>query len=86
MSRVWIEFVIGILVGAVVCFGKEFLLQRFLLRGNKFLATLLFWLRLLIDVGVMVLLYQLSIAALVGGALGLSTYTVYLVVKTFKEQ
>lgn len=79
----WIEFGLGLMVGAVCCLGKEFLLQRFVLRGNKFLATLLFWLRLLIDFVVMILLYQWSIAALVGGALGLSIYTFYLMIKTF---
>lgn len=84
-GQVLVEFVIGFAIGAVVCLGKEFLFQRFILKGNKFLATLLFWLRLLIDVCVMVAMYLVSIAALVGCALGLSVHMVILVVRTLRE-
>lgn len=84
-AQVLIEFVIGFAIGAAVCLGKEFLLQRFILKGNKFLATLLFWLRLLIDACVMVAMYLVSIAALVGCALGLSVHVVILVVRTLRE-
>lgn len=44
-----LEFVIGFVIGAIICLAKEFLFQRFILRGNKLLAMLLFWTRLLID-------------------------------------
>lgn len=84
-GQVLVEFVIGFAIGAVVCLGKEFLFQRFILKGNKFLATLLFWLRLLIDACVMVAMYLVSIAALVGCALGLSVHVVILVVRTLRE-
>lgn len=84
-GQVLVEFVIGFAIGAVICLGKEFLFQRFILKGNKFLATLLFWLRLVIDAAVMVAMYLVSIAALVGAALGLSVHMVILVVKTLRE-
>ena len=51
------EFVIGFVIGAIICLAKEFLFQRFILRGNKFFAMLLFWARLLIDFAVLVAMY-----------------------------
>ena len=83
-AQVLIEFVIGFAIGTAVCLGKEFLLQRFILKG-RFFATLLFWLRLVIDAGVMFAMYFVSIAALVGAALGLSMHMVILVVRTLRE-
>ena len=85
MAQLIFEFVIGFVIGAVVCLGKEFLLQRFVLSGNRILTTLLFWLRLLIDFVLMVAMYFISIAALIGCALGLSMYMVVLVVQTFRK-
>lgn len=80
-----IEFVIGFVIGAVVCLGKEFLFQRFILTGNKLLSTLLFWARLLIDFALMVAMYIVSVSALIGCALGLSVYMVILVVQTLRK-
>ena len=85
MDHAVLEFVIGFVIGAVVCLGKEFLFQRFILTGNKLLQTLLFWSRLVIDCAVMVAMYFVSVAALVGAALGLSVYMVVLVVRTLRK-
>lgn len=85
MAHTVFEFVIGFVVGAVVCLGKEFLFQRFILTGNRLLSTLLFWARLLIDVAVMVAMYFVAIPALVGCALGLSVYMVVLVVQALSK-
>lgn len=85
MDQAVIEFVIGFVIGAVVCLGKEFLFQRFILTGNKLLSTLLFWARLVIDFAVMVAMYFVSIPALIGCALGLSVYMVILVVQTLRK-
>ena len=87
MDHAVLEFVIGFVIGAVVCLGKEFLFQRFILTGNKLLQTLLFWSRLVIDCVVMVAMamYFVSVAALVGAALGLSVYMVVLVVQTLRK-
>lgn len=86
MAQVVWQFVMGFAVGAVVCLGKEFLFQRFVLRGNRFLAMLLFWTRLLIDVVVMVAMYWVSIPALLGAALGLSVYMIVLVWQTLSTK
>lgn len=85
MDHAVLEFVIGFVIGAVVCLGKEFLFQRCILTGNKLLQTLLFWSRLVIDCAVMVAMYFVSVAALVGAALGLSVYMVVLVVQTLRK-
>ena len=85
MDHAVLEFVIGFVICAVVCLGKEFLFQRFILTGNKLLQTLLFWSRLVIDCVVMVAMYFVSVAALVGAALGLSVYMVALVVQTLRK-
>lgn len=85
MDHAVLEFVIGFVIGAVVSLGKEFLFQRFILTGNKLLQTLLFWSRLVIDCVVMVAMYFVSVAALVGAALGLSVYMVVLVVQTLRK-
>ena len=85
MDHAVLEFVIGFVIGAAVCLGKEFLFQRFILTGNKLLQTLLFWSRLVIDCVVMVAMYFVSVAALVGAALGLSVYMVVLVVQTLRK-
>lgn len=85
MDQAVIEFVIGFVIGAVVCLGKEFLFQRLIFTGNKLLSTLLFWARLLIDFVVMVAMYIVSIPALLGSALGLSVYMVILVVQTLRK-
>ncbi len=85
MVQTVMEFVIGFAVGAVVCLGKEYLLQRFILTGNKFFTTLLFWARFLIDAAVMVAMFCYSIPALVGSAMGLSVYMVVVVVQTLKK-
>lgn len=85
MDHAVLEFVIGFVIGAVVCLGKESLFQRFILTGNKLLQTLLFWSRLVIDCVVMVAMYFVSVAALVGAALGLSVYMVVLVVQTLRK-
>ena len=61
MDHAVLEFVIGFVIGAVVCLGKEFLFQRFILTGNKLLQTLLFWSRLVIDCVVMVAMYFVSV-------------------------
>lgn len=86
MGHVVAEFVIGFVVGAVVCLGKEFLLQRFILIGNKFLAMLLFWMRLAIDAAVMVGMFLISIPAMIGAAAGLSIYMVILVVQALRNK
>lgn len=80
-----LEFVIGFMVGAIICLGKEFLFQRFILRGNKFFATLLFGTRLLIDFVVIIGMYLYSMTAAIGAALGLSVYMVILTVQTLKQ-
>lgn len=85
MAQPIFEFVIGFVIGAVICLGKEFLFQRFILTGNKLLSTLLFWARLLIDFAVMVAVYFISIPSLIGCALGLSVYMVILIVQTFRS-
>lgn len=79
------EFVIGFVIGAIICLAKEFLFQRFILRGNKLLAMLLFWARLLIDCAVIIGMYLYSLTAVVGAALGLSVYMVILTVQTLKQ-
>ncbi|MEE0435759.1 MAG: hypothetical protein UDB11_10240 [Peptococcaceae bacterium] len=86
MAQVVVEFVIGFVIGAVVCLGKEFLFQRFVLIGSKFLAALLFWMRLLIDAVVLVGTFLISIPALLGAAAGLSVYMVVLIVKAFRKK
>lgn len=86
MAQVVVEFVIGFVIGAVVCLGKEFLFQRFVLIGSKFLAALLFWMRLLIDAAVLVGTFLISIPALLGAAAGLSVYMVVLIVKAFRKK
>lgn len=80
-----LEFVIGFMVGAIICLGKEFLFQRFILRGNKFFAMLLFGTRLLIDFVVIIGMYLYSMTAAIGAALGLSVYMVILTVQTLKQ-
>lgn len=85
MSQFMLEFVIGFMVGAVVCLGKEFLFQRFILRGNKFFAMLIFWMRLLIDAVVIVGMFLYSVTAAIGAALGLSIYMVIATVQAFKQ-
>lgn len=79
------EFVIGFVIGAIICLAKEFLFQRFILRGNKFFAMLLFWARLLIDFAVLVAMYCYALTAAIGAAVGLSVYVVILTVQTLKQ-
>lgn len=80
-----LEFVIGFVIGVIICLAKEFLFQRFILRGNKLLAMLLFWTRLLIDCAVIIGMYLYSLTAAIGAALGLSVYMVILTVQTLKQ-
>lgn len=81
-----IEFVIGFIVGAAICLGKEYLMQRFFLNGNMFISAILFFGRLVVDVCVMLLAAQVSLPALLGVATGLAIYVNILLVKTFKEE
>ncbi len=80
-----LEFVIGLVIGAAVCLGKEFLLQRYILKGNKFFAMLLFAVRILIDFAVIVGMFLYSLTAAIGAAVGLSLYMVILTVQTLKQ-
>lgn len=86
MNQVVIELGIGFIVGAIVCLSKEFLLQRFILRGNNIFTMLLFWVRFAINATVMVLMYMVSVDALIGCALGLSIYPVIAIAKMLKEK
>lgn len=86
MNQVVIELGIGFIVGAIVCLSKEFLLQRFILRGNNIFTMLLFWVRFAINATVMVLMYLVSVDALIGCAVGLSIYPIIAIAKMLKEK
>ena len=85
-SQVMIELGIGFIVGAVVCLSKEFLLQRFILRGSTVFTMLLFWVRFAINATVMIIMCCYSVEALIGSALGLSIYPVIALVKVLREK
>ena len=86
MNQVVVELGIGFIVGAIVCLSKEFLLQRFILRGNNIFTMLLFWVRFAINATVMVLMYLVSVEALIGCAFGLSIYPAIVIGKLFIEK
>ena len=86
MNQVVIELGIGFIVGAIVCLSKEFLLQRFILRGNNIFTMLLFWVRFAINATVMILMYMVSVDALIGCAVGLSIYPIIAIAKMLKEK
>ncbi len=85
-EQVVTEFVIGFIVGAAICLGKEYLMQRFFLTGNMLISAILFFGRLVVDVCVMIVAARISMPALLGVATGLAIYVNILLIKTFKEE
>lgn len=81
-----IEFVIGLVIGAAICLGKDFLMQRFFMKGSVFISVLLFVGRLIVDVAAMIAAALWSMAALLGMALGLVLPVAWITMKTFRGQ
>lgn len=81
-----IEFLMSFVAGAGVCFAKEYLMQRYFLNGNALISSFLFFGRFVIDLGMMLLAIRISLAALLGVALGLTLYVNWMLLKAVREQ
>lgn len=80
-----LEFVVALIIGAAICLGKYFLMQRYFMQGSTFITMLLSIGRFAVDVAVMIAAAMWSMAALLGMAAGLVIPLAWTTVKALNE-